>query len=465
METNSGERRLSFLQKLGYGVGDAGANFAMVLVGSFIMFYCTNTLGISAALLGTLMMLSKVLDGVTDIIMGKIIDSTHSKMGKARFWYLISIVPMGLFSFLLFNVPAGFSENGKVIYVFIVYTIINAVAYTMSSISYTALTALCTKNNDDRVLMGTFRYVFSVISAIVVGSVTMGLVEKFGGGQPGWRAVSLIYAIACMACLLIPFLAVKELPEEVVNSGVIKGGEEAKTNFIEDIKVLCSNKYFWMLLIMFLAFNLSQSLGNGLAVYFCLYQMGNADLMGLISMAGLVPIMVCLPFVPKLSSKVGMRNAGLYGHLVGLIGAVIMLWGGLTINFPVMLAGLVLRGISTAPQCGVQNALVAEADEYSFLKYGKRTTGMMFSCVSVGFKVGTGLGTAVSGFLLEFSGFDGQAAQQTATALGAIRYGYLLGMALPTVVALVVFYFMKVESENKILKSAALLKDASVKKM
>ena len=174
---------LSLLQKLGYGVGDLGANFCWTFVGSFIMLYCPGTLGISAGVVGSLIAISKVLDGVTDIFMGAIIDRTHSKMGKSRFWLLVSTIPLSICTYLIFNVPSSFTDNTKYIYIFVIYTLLGAVFYTMNNIAYSTLMALCTKNPKDRVQMGSFRYIFAMVAGILIQYVTVPLVEKFGGSM------------------------------------------------------------------------------------------------------------------------------------------------------------------------------------------------------------------------------------------------------------------------------------------
>ena len=108
-----------------------------------MMLYFTNVLGISAGVVGTLIMVSKILDGVTDVFMGNVIDRTHSRMGKARFWLLVSTIPLAISTYLLFNVPASFNENTKYVYIFVVYTLMGAVFYTMNNIAYSTLMALC----------------------------------------------------------------------------------------------------------------------------------------------------------------------------------------------------------------------------------------------------------------------------------------------------------------------------------
>lgn len=450
MENRKG---LSMMQKIGYGVGDAGSNFCWTFIASFILIYCTDTLGISAAVIGTLMMISKVLDGITDVFMGRIIDATHSKMGKARFWYFVSAFPTAVFTFLLFNIPGSFTENTKYIYFFIIYTLIGAVFYTMNNIAYSSLTALCTKNPKDRVQMGSYRFIFAGVSVLTMSFITSGLVEKFGGGQQGWRAVSIIYAILCLACLLVPVFAVKELPEEVLQDGV-KAEKEKDLGFLKTFGLLFKNKYFLMILVLYLLSYASTGITGGMGIYFATYQLGDASKLGTITMAGSFPMLVLLPFLPKITAKFGMRNSALVGHAFGILGAVLVIIGGMTTAFPVVIAGLIITCLGKAPQTGSLNAIIAETDEYSYLKFGKRITGTIYSCSSVGMKLGTGIGTALCGFLLDLSGYDGTATTQTASAVSAINWSYLLAYALLPMISVVIFYFLDVEKTNAKLRAA-----------
>ena len=442
-------QRLPLIRKIGYGIGDAGSNFCWTFIASFIMIYCTNTLGISAAVIGTLMMFSKVLDGVTDVIMGRIIDATHSKMGKARFWYFVSCFPTALFTFFIFNIPGSFSENTKYVYFFIVYTLIGAVFYTMNNIAYSSLTALCTKDPKDRVQMGSYRFIFAIAAVLVMSSITMGLVDKFGGGQQGWRSVSIIYSILCLILLLVPFFAVKELPPEELEDANTEKKEEL--GFFQSLGLLLKNKYFLLILALYLVMYLSGGITGGMGIYFATYQMNNPSLLGTISMAGMLPIVIVLPFIPQITAKFGMRNSAVLGHALGTIGAVILIIGGVTANFIFVLVGLVIKAVGSAPQTGALTAIIAETDEYSYLKTGHRITGTIYSCSSVGVKIGTGLGTALCGFLLDLSGFDGTAVTQSASAISAINWSFLIAHAAVPILSVVIFYFMKVEKENKIL--------------
>lgn len=458
MSENNNREMLSLGRKIGYGVGDFGANYCWSFVAAFIMIYFTNVLGISAAVVGTIMMLSKILDGISDVFMGRIIDRTKSKMGKARFWLFISSFPLAVSVFLLFNIPAGFTENTKYIYIFIIYTLMGAVFYTMNNIAYSTLTALITKNQKERVTLGSYRFIFALTALILISSYTMGLVERFGGGQAGWRTVSLIYSVICFIGLMVPVVAVRELPESELteqHENVPVQGEEAekeKGGFWKDFALLMRNKYFIMVLIYYLSYYLFNGIFAGLGIYFSTYCLGNAGLLGIITVASRIPTIIMLLFVPKLSEQFGVRRTALAGACVAFGGTLLSYLGGSTGGFTLLLAGMVIKAFGSAPMTGSLNALIAATDDYSQLKFGKRMTGTIYSCSSIGIKVGTGLGTAACGFLLDLGGFDGLAKVQSSTAVNVIHQGYLLSFVFLTVIAVITLYFLKVEAENDRLR-------------
>ena len=313
MENTSEKKYLTLIQKVGYGVGDLGSNYCWTFVASFIMIYCTNTLGV-------IMMLSKFLDGVSDVIMGRIIDRTKSKMGKARFWYALSAFPVAFFTFLLFNVPSGFTKNTQYVYIFIAYTLMGVVFYTMSNIAYSSLTALVTKNQKERVQLGSYRFIFAGLAVILIGTFTSDLVEYFGGGQHGWTIVSLIYSLICFVFLFIPVLAVKELSDSELMESGNETEKENKIGFIESVKLLFKNKYFIMLLVWYLVMYLASGVTSGLGIYYTTYKLNNAGLLGTLSMVGMIPAMIILLFVPQLTEKFGIRRVSIWGAVFGSLG-------------------------------------------------------------------------------------------------------------------------------------------------
>lgn len=173
---------LKWYNKVGYGSGDIAGNVVYAFLSSFVMIYLTNTIGLSAGIVGTLIAVSKLFDGFTDIFFGTMIDKTHSKLGKARPWMLYGYVGCAVTLAAIFAIPVNWGQTAQYAWFFIAYTLLNGVFYTANNIAYSALTSLVTKNSKERVQMGSYRFIFAFSTSLLIQSVTIGLVAKCGGG-------------------------------------------------------------------------------------------------------------------------------------------------------------------------------------------------------------------------------------------------------------------------------------------
>ena len=449
-------KKLKGWQKIGYGLGDFGGNITYTAISAFVLVYCTNVLGLSAAVIGTLIMLSKFLDGISDMIMGVIIDRTRSKAGKARFWVMVSAIPMAVTTFLLFNIPGSFTENTKYVYFFIVYLLMSAVFYTMSNIAYSAMVALVTKDPQDQVSLYSMRMIFAMVGVMVFSFATMSGVEAFGGGQQGWRMMALIYSVIGGICLMLPAICIKELPQNPAEAAATGAVSSKKVGFWESVKLLLQYKYFLVIFFIYLANYLISGLSASGMVYYASYILNNPNLMGFLSLTTYLPIIILLPFVSRLIPKFkNMRQALLVGSIAAVAGSVLILAGGWA-GFGVLMAGLVVRAIGTLPGSATFGPLTAISEENLFLTTGRRITGMYFSCSSVSQKIGMGLGTAIYGWLLEASGFNGMEAVQTVGAISTIRLLYVLPPLIGTVLSVVLYALLDVEdANNKLMNKKA----------
>ena len=188
MVSMSEKRYLKWYQKVAYGSGDMAANCGYALISSFVMLYLTNAVGLNSAIIGTLMMVSKLLDGVSDIFFGGLMDKTKSKLGQARPWMLYGQIGVSVSLFLVFCIPS-MSQTMQYVYFFVFYTAYNAVFFTANSIAYASLAAKITKNGQERVQLGSIRFIFATFTTLVISYSAMGLVEKFGGGAKGARDI------------------------------------------------------------------------------------------------------------------------------------------------------------------------------------------------------------------------------------------------------------------------------------
>lgn len=449
------KKYLSFWQKLAYGSGDFGSNFFYMLITSFAMLYLGDYVGLDVGVIGVLMMFSKLLDGITDVFFGRLIDRTNSKMGKARPWMFYSAFPLAICLVLLFAVPAGMPNVAKYVYFFIFYTCANAIFYTANNISYAAMTAYITRNDAERVSLGSFRYVFAVVASIVVTSVTTVLVAQFGGGADAWRMLAIIYAVVLVVFNSIASLSCKEIVvEEPVQAEKAAGSEKPSISFFTSLKIIMTNKYYLLLLAIYLLIYCNTGVASGVGAFYFTYVIGNASLMGLVSMSSFVMI-VGLIFNPMLVKRFGMYRVNLFSYIIHSLLALLMVPFAYSGNLTGIIAVSFIKAIAMAPLMGSLNALVAEVGQNAYLKSNEHVEGMMFSCSSIGLKVGTGIGSALAGLLLKFSGYLSGAASQPESALGMMKFCY---SALPFImVALITLclWKMKVVEENKTLSQTA----------
>lgn len=142
--------KISFWERFSYGCGDLGCNIIYSAMSSFLLFYYTDYVHVNAATIGTIMLLSRIFDGVTDLIMGMIVDRTKSRFGKCRPWILRMAIPFALAGILLFSVPSGLGNTSKLIYIFITYNLVSSVVYTAINVPYATLNSLITQNQYER---------------------------------------------------------------------------------------------------------------------------------------------------------------------------------------------------------------------------------------------------------------------------------------------------------------------------
>ena len=446
---NEEKKYLSTLQKLGYGLGDMGSNCFYAIVTTFLMAYLTDTAGLNAGIIGTLIMVSKILDGVTDILFGKILDGTHTKMGKARPWVLWSSIPLAVCLVMLFAVPTSFSVTAQYIYIFLTYLAANALCYTANNIAYNTLTALATTSKSERVSMGAFRYPFAVLTNIVVAVAVVPMVNAFGGGMAAWRTVAIILAIVEVVCNVIAVFSVKELPEDILYQETQKEtkAEETKLSLLDLFKVILRNKYYLLMLAIQLLVTMMSAFSSASTWYFCTWQMGDAGLIGTFSIVALAMI-VGIAVSPALVKKFGMYKVNLASYVIVTLFSVLTVFAGYAKSVPFLLVTMLFKSIAMGPLTGSVNALVAEVATYVRHKDKLSIEGSIYSCVSVGIKVGSGLGTAIVGWLLALGKYDGLAAVQTASALQMINISYLILPLACAVLQTICLWKMDVEKQN-----------------
>lgn len=437
-------KRLKFREKFAFGLGDFGQSFCFSFLASFALIYFTDIAGASAAAIGALLLVAKCFDGITDLFMGHLIDKTRAKMGKARPWLFWSAFPLAVSLVMIFNVPQSLSPVGKNIYIFTVYVFLCAFCYTASNISYSALMSLITDNADDRVSMGSIRFMCTAVAGIIIGSFTTLLIDAFGNGQKGWLAVAILYSAIFLLFTLITVFGVKELSGDDLP---IEKEKKDSLPFLKSILYLLRNKYFVLTFFIFLTLYIFTGATGASGIYYATYILGNQNMYGLLSLAMMIPMFIALIFTPAITKRLGMRKTCILASILFAGGSLVITISGN--NLIIVLAGIVIRSLGMGAMSALIFAFIAEAARYSNLRDGVSIEGMAYSCSSIGVKIGTGLGVAIVGWMLGLGRYDGAKTEQAASALKMIDASY---KALPLVVGIVIlllFLPMNVEQENK----------------
>ena len=450
------KKYLKWYNIVGYGTGDIAGNVVYAFLSSFVMIYLTNTVGLNAGIVGTLIAVSKLFDGITDVFFGSMIDKTRSKMGKARPWMFWGFFGCAITLFGVFAIPTNLGETAQYAWFFIAYTLLNAVFYTANNIAYSALTALVTKNSKERVQMGSFRFIFAFSTSLLIQTITVGAVDALGGGAVGWRNIAIIYCILGVITNTLAVFSVKELPEEELESENASDDEKQddKLTLIQAAKLLFTNKYYLRICGVYILQQIYGAMIN-IGIYFMTYVLHNKNLFGAFSWAVNIPLIIALVVTPTLVEKSkSMYKINKYSYMIATVGRLLVVVAGYMGSVPLMLAFTALAALGQGPWQGDMNAVIASCSEYTYLKTGKRVDGTMYSCTSLGVKIGGGLGTAIAGWMLDLSGFiNGDNAIQPDSCINMMYFMYLWLPLILDLLITVILSFMNVEDANEKLKA------------
>ncbi|KQO09970.1 hypothetical protein ASF06_06940 [Agreia sp. Leaf244] len=434
--TSTGQR-LSIRERLAYGVGDIGGNLIFAPISAFLLFYFTDTVGIGAAIAGTLLLFGRVLDGTMDLVLGSFIDRTSTRWGKARPWILFS-TPVVVISFiLLFNVPAGLDDGVKEIYAFVMYFLCLGVGFVGSNLAYHTLLSVITTNSKMRVSLTVIRTFFALLTTLVVNFATIPIVLSSGGGQAGWSLVSIIYGAIAAVTFLIVFFGTRE---RVTSSIKVESGE--KMPFVSTVRLLVKNPYFFLVFGFFLL-NFLLTGTSGVGIYFAKDVLGDAASYSFLGLIQILPLLIGMWFMPPLIARFGKRRLIMIGVVVTVAGALISLID--PSSFSLILGGGLVRAVGGVPIAAALFALVADVVDYGEWKTGVRLDGMTYAAATAGQNFGAGLGVALVGWLLAAANYDGQAATQPESAVNIEIFLYLWIPLIAAVLMGVIIYFLNID--------------------
>lgn len=419
-EIDTGSVPLKRSEKLGYGAGEAASSLAWNMAGGFLLLYYTDVALLPVAALGTLMLVTRVLDAVFDPLVGIAVDRTRSRLGKARPYLIYATIPFGILFVATFSVP-DISANGKLIYAYLTFGFLGLM-YSLLYVPYSSMLPMLTRRKDEKVQLGSFRAMGSSIASIAAYGLSMPLVAYLGGADREWgfTLAAIVMAVATVSLYLVTFLTCRERHSIVHDSAISPWSSLSKIarNPLFRLVFLISVIIFIRIGVMVssLAYFAKDVLGQIWVVSVALPLSSVAILFG-----GFISQRVLLRFGPRLGCIMA------HGLMLPVFAAMYLFEGSSTL----FIALFVLSSISGGIQAAAFYAMGADVVEWQERHFGQRDEGLVAASVSFGTKIGMAIGTAITAFALAAAGYD--PAQATPSANDALRilvYGAPIGIGL-----------------------------------
>lgn len=439
---------------LGYLLGPCGALLLNAVLATYLNVYYTDVLKLTTvwggAFLVVFPLVSKIIDAITNVIMGYIIDRTKTKQGKARPWLLLSAPLVALTGILLFTVPNA-GETVQVIWVMLSYNLFYSFAYTIYNMSHNLMCPLSTRNTIQRGGLSVFNQISTIMmSGIIVALIfPMAVMPMLGVDQTKWILVMSVLSILSLPLTLLEYYFTKERVTEEQS-----GTEEKKLPFLTQLKIVLTDKYMILMFVYFFIYTLGTSLKNIGLVYYCNYVLGTYNdgvTQTMISVIGGIPMGIGIFAVWPLAKKFGKRNVTLAGFILYAIGSAIC-WAVPT-NMAVVLIGQFIKNIGGLPCAYVFMALFADGLDHLEWKSGVRSDGVAMSIYNILAVATVGVATSLFNALISKAGYvapklvDGVAvaAEQSQAVKSMITFSFVGLETITGIILAILLIFLTVE--------------------
>jgi GPH family glycoside/pentoside/hexuronide:cation symporter len=434
--------KLRFREKLGYGLGDTASNFFFTTFNIFLLYYYTDIFGLAAAAVGTMFLVTKIIDAVSDPIMGLIADRTNSRWGKFRPYLLWAAIPYGVLGYAMFANP-DFSTTGKLIYAYVTYSLM-MLAYTAVNVPYSALMGVISPSSIERTKVASYRFFCAFGAGWLVGTFVTPLKNILGGGDEalGFKLTMLIFAVVSVALFWITFATTKE---RVVP-------KPSQSNMKADFRALLANGPWRALFFAGIFTLINIAVRQGTTLYYFKYYVGDDgtplflifDKTAVFLSLGLLAMMVGVTFTKTLSERFDKRRLMIILSLLNAASFAAFYftpadqyWLMVAINCAGMLA--------SGPTPALVWSMYADTADYGEWKTGRRTTALVFSTVQFSHKLGLAVGAGLAGIILSWFGFVANEVQ-SATSMTGIRFMFSLFPAAFAVFGVIAIYFYPIDS-------------------
>lgn len=440
-------------EKLAYGFGCFGQNFAYYFLSNYILFFYTDIFGILPAAAGTLLLVTKIWDGVNDPMMGMLVDRTRSRWGKFRPWLLFTPILFAPISVMCFSAP-DLSQVGKLIWAYATFILFD-MTYTASDVPFWAMSSAITADTTERNSVVMYPRFIATVAVAIATLATLPLVHLFqnlagGSGAPeerGYQLTAALYGIMTVACFLVTFLMVRE---RVTIPRTIK--QPTARNFA---RTIMGNKPLLLLIISGLFVNAASGAKLSTLIYYAKYNLGDEMWNPIVAAVNIPFILLGIALTPHFAAKYGKKNTYIVLNAIFGLGSLGFFFSGWN-NITVMLIWSCIGSLGMAAPLVLQTSMIADTIEYAQLKTGKRSEGLIFSSQTFMVKLSSALTSWITGIILTVTGFVANTAQRD-TALFGIHFIMSLFPFIAIAIAIIPMFFYPLSEKKhaEILKELA----------
>jgi glycoside/pentoside/hexuronide:cation symporter, GPH family len=437
IKMKSQKSELSVTEKIGYGMGDAASNIIFQTVMMFLAFFYTDIFGISAAAVGTLFLSVRILDAITDPLMGALADRTNTRWGKYRPYLLWLAVPYALICILTFTTP-DWSDNAKLIYAFVTYGLL-MMMYTAINIPYCALGGVLTSNPQDRVSIQSYRFALATIAGILIAALTLPMVDWLGGGDKakGYQYTITIMSLVGVFLFLVCFSTTRER---------VKPISEEKVSFKRDLSVLLKNDQWLMIALVSFVVMFAVILRATVGLYYVNYVLRVPELATAFMTTGMVGMLVGTLLATPIAER--YCKVKIYRLVTLLISVLCGLYyfvgaGDILLAFSLHFVIGLLQQMTTP----LIWAMMTDTVDYGEWKSGRRITALTFSGSLFVLKLGMAIAGAAAGWILAVYGYQG-GQEQTESAIEGIVLLFTIVPAVGSLLAFFIVSFYRLNGER-----------------
>ena len=389
-------------EKLSYGLGDTASNLVFQVMVNYMLIFYTDVFGIGAAAAGTLMLVVRLFDAVTDPLMGAITDRTRTRWGRYRPYLVISAVPYALLAVLAFYTPQV-SDSAKLVYAYITYALLT-LAYTAVNIPYSALGGVITENIRERASVQSVRFAFAMLGGVLVTALMMDMVKVLGGGDEarGYTLAMAVYAGLALACFLVCFLGTRERASPPA--------DQESGSVLQDLAGLARNNQYLVIVSVALLFLTFIAIRGAVSPYYVQYLLGREELISAFLTTGMVGALMGALLTYALSSRVPKIEL-LKASALGIAVTKLLMYITPASELEVIFVLYFIANVFQMVVVPLMFSMVADSADYGQSITGRNTMGLAYSVQLLAIKLGLALGAACTGWILAATGYQANQAQ------------------------------------------------------